>query len=291
MIEAFYRRKTSSTVMEFSLFTLLLVVWFGSVTSNSVAPTCLSARNRCTSRIGCSMALNNFYIACEQVKLGTVDHCTNLCMSAVISLVTVDDNIGTDYITCDCVGNEDCLSWQNRIAGCSTAVLTALNSLDDETEISCSLARMLCEADTQCWTALSYYEDNCQNLWARHSPDGVECSEQCNNSVSILYRQTRATKLKNCLCDNTDPIIDESTCIRMKYNTDTYCLRKEPELPFIAEVDKPYRNDRPDTGDEDKPVSTGKMVLVEAAASVSNSIALTYSVYMHCIIFVLWNIT
>lgn len=216
-----------------SIFLVLLTI--GAALGGD-APTCMTARIHCSSRIGCSMALNNFHIACERVKLGTVDHCTDSCMRAVVSLVTVNDDIGTEYLTCDCAGNEDCLLWKKRITMCSNDVLKALKSLDNEDKISCSLARMLCEADTKCWTALSYYEELCSNLWIKHSADGLECSSRCNNSLSILYKQTRASKLKNCLCDNTDPFIDEGTCIRMKYNTQTYCLGEEPKHIFQAEA-------------------------------------------------------
>lgn len=253
---------------------LLALAVFGSVFSESAVPTCMKARNRCVSRIGCSMALNNFHIACEQVKLGTADHCTDMCMRAVVSLVTVDDDIGTEYLTCDCTGNEDCMLWKRRIAMCTDDVLKALRSLDNEEVISCSLARMLCEADTQCWTALSYYEELCSNLWSRHSADKLECSPSCNNSLSILYRQTRATKLKNCLCDNTDPVIDEPTCIRMRYNTETYCLKQQPENPFIVNIPNPAPNTH---GEQKKNDTSYKVIIVNTAPANSSGSQTTFA--------------
>lgn len=195
---------------------------------------CMDARNRCISRIGCSMALNNFLIACEPVRLGSVNYCTESCMRAVVSLVTVDDDIGTDILTCDCDTAADCLLVKKRISLCSDGVLQALNSLDTEETISCSLARMLCEADTSCWTALSFYEENCSNLWNRHNTDSLYCSSKCNNSVSILFRQRRAAKLRSCMCDNSDPVVDEDTCIKMRYNTETYCFGEPPQSPFYS---------------------------------------------------------
>lgn len=213
--------------------TAALLVLIASLNVTYASTSCLSARNKCTSRIGCSMALTNFFIACESVRLGQVDYCTDSCMRAVVSLVTVDDDIGTDYLTCDCDGSQDCELIKRRISLCSTGVLEALRSLDSESAISCSLARMLCEADTRCWTALSYYEGNCSQLWSKHT-DSLACGSKCNNSVRILFRQTRATKLRTCMCDNTDPFIDEGTCIRMRYNTETYCFGQEPQGPFFS---------------------------------------------------------
>lgn len=180
------------------------------------------------------MALNNFLIACEPVRLGAVDHCTEACMRAVVSLVTVDDDIGTDILTCDCDAAPDCTLVKKRIALCSDGVLEALGSLDNEEVISCSLARMLCEADTSCWTALSYYESHCSNLWDKHNTDTLHCSFKCNNSVSILFRQRRAAKLRSCLCDNTDPLVNEDTCILMRYNTEAYCFGEQPRSPVYS---------------------------------------------------------
>ena len=235
---------------------VLALVTIGVVVGDSIAPTCMAARNRCVSRIGCGMALNNFHIACESVKLGTVNQCTDACLRAVVALVTVDEDIGTDYLKCDCGGNQDCSQWMNRISMCTEDVMKALNTLDNEKVISCSLARMLCEADTKCWTALSIYEQKCSNLWIEHSENKLECSSKCNNSLSILYRQTRATKLKNCECDNTDPLIDENTCIRMKYNTATYCHKHEPERSFINVDTGNKSNYSPESGESKETVET-----------------------------------
>ncbi|KAF6040605.1 GAS1 [Bugula neritina] len=210
--------------------TLLVTGVFGE------APNCMDARNKCISRIGCSMALNNFQIACEKVQLGLVDQCTDQCMRAVVSLVTVDSNIGTDYLTCNCEGNKDCDLWKRRVETCSADVFRALESLDNEEVISCSLARMLCDADTQCWTALSYYEKFCSNLWILHTTEHektLDCSPKCNNSLAILYKQTRAAKLKNCVCDDADPYVDEKTCIRMRYNTQKSCFGEDPKILVV----------------------------------------------------------
>lgn len=208
---------------------ILILLWdIGEATN------CMDARNRCILRIGCSMALNNFLIACEPVRLGAVDYCTDSCMRAVVSLVTVADDIGTDYLTCDCDTAPDCLLVKKRIALCSDGVLAALNSLDTDEVISCSLARMLCEADTSCWTALSYYENDCGYLWDKHTTEMLHCSPVCNNSVATLFRQRRAAKLRTCLCDNTDPLVGEDACIRMRYNTEAYCFKEQPRFPFYS---------------------------------------------------------
>lgn len=195
--------------------------------------SCLDARNRCIGRIGCSGALNNFYIACDGLRSGYVTECSRACKRAIISLVTVAGDIGQDYLNCDCRGNRDCTQWKERIQVCSDDVISVLEVLDTEQQISCSLARMLCEADTQCYTALQFYEKHCEAIFERQ-PVPNQCSVICNNSVQILYSRKRASKLKNCICDEEDPIIDLATCIRMRYNTETQCFGREPSQPFFV---------------------------------------------------------
>jgi len=237
--------------------------------------SCMEARNKCSHRIGCSMAMNNFNIACAQVKLGMVDYCTESCKRAVISLVTVQDDIGTDILTCDCAGSEDCQLQRDRISVCSDDVLAALKTLDNEDVISCSLARMLCEANTQCYTALGYYEENCENLWL-NGHKSLECSQACNNSLNILNRQPRAVKLENCLCDNTDTIIDENTCIRMKYNTKTYCQNNEPDdIFYVNNVIKPSESE--DSQTKDDSYNGNMKIKINTAPVVSSGSRITIS--------------
>lgn len=250
---------------------------------NAAVPACMAARNGCISRIACSMALNNFHIACDRVKLGQVAHCTDSCMRAIVALITVDGGVGMDYLTCDCAGNPDCKTWKNRMAVCSDDALEALRSLDNEDRVSCSLARMLCEANSRCLSDLEYYEELCSNMWVKHSSKKLECSPRCNNSAAILYRQTRGAKLKNCICDNTDPVVDEETCINMRYNTQTYCFGSEPSQPFIANV----KIQPPDRVKANKParyISTRLAASTASGASVTLPLTLTIHIILGYII-------
>lgn len=268
------------------LLSLTLIAMMGWQTTLARAPSCMEARSKCIHRLGCSMALNNFQIACQQVKLGMVDYCTESCKRAVISLVTVDDNIGTDYLTCDCDGNEDCALWKKRITLCSDDVLAALETLDNEEVISCSLARMLCEANTVCFTSLDYYEENCKNLWERHSTN-LECSERCNNSLNILNKQPRAAKLDNCLCDNSDPLVSEDTCIRMKYNTKTYCQNEEPDKSF-------YVNELNQAGDgslQDDTIGSNMKIKINTAPITSQGSKVVLSSALSILVAFTLNIT
>ena len=251
--------------------------------------TCMEARNKCSHRIGCSMAMNNFNIACAGVKLGMVDYCTDQCRRAVISLVTVQDDIGTDILTCDCDGNEDCQLQRDRIGVCSDEVLAALETLDNEETISCSLARMLCEANTKCFVAWDFFEKNCENMWLNH-PDNLECSEKCNNSLNILNRQPRAVKLDNCRCDNTDPLIDEDTCIRMKYNTKTYCQNKQPEDIFYS--NNPSKTDDSRTKNNTDTYSGNMQIKINTASvqSSSSRISFSYTTLLTLLLSLYWRI-
>ena len=164
------------------------------------AELCESVQNRCVSRLGCSAALNSYWISCGKLLHGETTECSKQCIQSLISLLISDDQEGQNLMQCDCNGNEYCDTHKRRLRVCSKDVLRWINIVNDpHTRISCSLAELICRADSPCLTALTYYEDHCQKLWR-----GERCTPRCNNSINILYRRPRAEKLRSCICDGTE---------------------------------------------------------------------------------------
>ena len=119
-------------------------------------------------------------------------------------------------MTCDCQGAAVCERQRQRLEVCSPQVIDAMKIVKDETtQITCTLAEWICRADTQCFTALGYYDQHCRKLIR-----GEKCTRRCNNSLSILYRQTKAQKLRTCVCDGTEPY----NCPELRENTDEMCF-------------------------------------------------------------------
>lgn len=169
------------------------------------------------------MALHNFNVGCNSVMDGKEGGCTKQCKSALISLLSTEDKQGFAFINCDCQGNKHCMAPKSRVEVCAKDVLSAMESIDDDkTQLSCELAQWICEADTTCFTAWNYYRGHCSEFFLG-TPN--HCSPRCNNSLTILYRQPRAKKLRNCRCD--DPATG-SICQKIKDNTERLCFNKYP---------------------------------------------------------------
>ncbi len=176
------------------------------------AELCSTAHNVCSSRLACGNALRNYFMTCSDLISGETTECSTRCKKALISLLSTDDREGEAYINCDCAGKEFCELHKSRMQACSQDVLPAMKSIRDDTPISCSLAMLICMADTPCLVALDYYQHNCAKLIRG---ERERCTTKCNNSLSIWLRQPKARKLKNCVCDGTEdydcPMLQEKT--------------------------------------------------------------------------------
>ena len=202
------------------LVTIMISVLPQGTSSVKERELCNRAQNKCVSRVGCGMALHNYFLNCRALINRETDECTSDCQKAIISLLSTEDQEGANFMTCDCNGNNFCLNHRKRMEICSRDVMQAMESVyDEETDISCSLAELICRADTSCYTALGFYERHCTKLFK-----GEKCSARCNNSLTILYRQVKARKLRTCICDGTE----EYPCEAIQENTEKLCFGREP---------------------------------------------------------------
>lgn len=180
------------------------------------AEQCKNAQDRCLAQLGCSMALHNYLMSCAELIHGSTDRCHPICQKAIVSLLSTQDQQGHNFITCDCQGNQYCQMQKRRVEICSNDVVAAMATIDDpEAIISCSLADLICSADTPCLTAMDYYKRHCGRLFR-----GEKCTSRCNNSLAILYRQSKALKLRTCQCDGTE----QYDCRTVRENTERLCF-------------------------------------------------------------------
>jgi growth arrest-specific protein 1 len=187
--------------------------------------TCSKAKTKCSNRVGCNAALMNFYIACGNMMNKKDDTCTLVCQRSLVSLLSTDDNIGHEFMSCDCEGNEYCEERAKRVFICYPEVMKYLERVNsNKSIISCTLALWLCEADTSCYTALNYYRQNCEELF-----NGHKCTQSCNNSVKILYNRPKAKKLFTCQCEGTEAGYD---CQAVKDYTMQLCFWNHSNLGY-----------------------------------------------------------
>lgn len=102
---------------------------------------------------------------------------------------------------------------KSRIDICRPQVLGAVNATS-----SCSLSQLICIANAQCATALSYYHQFCRSMFR-----GRKCSNKCLNSIEILRKQEKAAALTVCQCDGNE----DYNCPRMQSNLERLCFHKK----------------------------------------------------------------
>ena len=213
----------SSSSSSPSLSSSLLFCWSLLVTfvvaDSGEQNFCDIASSQCLLRMGCSMALNNYYIGCGALIHGRIERrCTPQCKKALVTLLSTEGG-GRALISCDCNGNNFCKQQKERTQVCNAEVTSAMKSIaNNSTQIGCTLAEMICRADTSCNTALGYYHRHCLKMFA-----GEKCTARCNNSLVILYRQAKARKLRNCVCDGDERWL-MGKCPQIKHNTERLCL-------------------------------------------------------------------
>lgn len=155
-------------------------------------------------------------VECSSLIAGQTDRCHRRCENALVSLVSSEE--GAELVKCDCEGSLYCEKSKQRIEVCRKAVFSATAK---DTIVSCTTARWICMADATCRTALQFYHKFCRNLIKEN-----KCSFRCKNSLSILERQEKASKLRTCYCEGNE----DFPCYRIKYNTERYCHGRIPML-------------------------------------------------------------
>ncbi|XP_064100524.1 growth arrest-specific protein 1-like isoform X1 [Macrobrachium nipponense] len=185
--------------------------------------SCEEARIKCALRGGCGMALQNYMLGCADLMSGNIDYCDEYCKNSLIALTSTEEG----HLLMDCVCSDSyCRETKSRVEVCREEVVVA-NS--DSSVVSCSLAHWICSADTQCSTAISYYDRFCRKMFI-----GKECGYKCNNSISILQRQEKAAKLETCICDGTE----DFDCVGIKKNMARLCFHQYDENELEKEEEE-----------------------------------------------------
>ena len=174
-----------------------------------IRPRCEVAQAECAFRQGCGMALQAYMIDCGDLISGISERCPAACQRALIALMSTEE--GEILVDCDCGESDFCQLHKQRIEVCRPLVLsaTAVDSV-----VSCSTARSICLADPLCSTALDYYHSYCRSMF-----QGRRCTLRCKNSLDILNRQEKASKLKTCYCEGSE----DFACQKIKDRTQRFC--------------------------------------------------------------------
>lgn len=190
--------------------------------------TCDQAFTECALRKACEPSLRAFNEECraeldlvfdgQAQATGNrtqqpVDYkCPTKCLRALVGLRSSEN--GVHLMGCDCEENEYCMQSKSRSQlVCQKEVAQVIAP---ETQVSCSIASWICMSDQSCFDALYAFYDNCRSSLLSQR----QCTPQCNNSLTVLYNQAKASKLINCYCDGSE----EFPCEKYKTYTERYCL-------------------------------------------------------------------
>jgi growth arrest-specific protein 1 len=176
--------------------------------------SCARAQAKCLRKVGCYLAMQNYYVNCGSLINGETNVCSMDCKVSLISLLITEGSKGKSLINCDCGGSDFCLEQKQRVEVCREDVVKAIDSINDNTRISCTLAEALCLANTTCMYAMEYYRIHCMRLFR-----GEKCTPKCNNSLNVLFRNPWGHKIRDCICDGTE----RYDCHGIQSNTAELC--------------------------------------------------------------------
>ncbi|XP_011312894.1 growth arrest-specific protein 1 [Fopius arisanus] len=203
-------RKVQWSFMLSALMVLTVVAADDETNTTGISISCENARVKCAFRSGCGTALQQYIGSCASDLRGGVTSCPETCLLTLIALSSTDE--GKQLMTCTCSESDSmCIRSKQRVEVCRASVLNTLN----KTRVSCKIATTICNADTICSTALSYYHLHCRSMI-----HGKKCTHRCKNSIDILSRQEKAAKLNTCLCDGAE----DHECREIHRNMNNLCF-------------------------------------------------------------------
>ncbi|KAI5633762.1 growth arrest-specific protein 1-like [Phthorimaea operculella] len=198
------------------MWVLVAILAAAAASMAATAIPCEEARMRCAYRTGCGAALNHYMLMCNDVMADpTITSCPKACEHALIALTSTEE--GKELMTCQCE-DEYCVETKERMEVCRPQVLRGAANAT----ASCRLSQLICLADAQCATALSYYDEFCRSMYRR----GRKCSNKCLNSIEILRKQEKAAALAACRCDGNE----DYDCPRMQRNLQRLCFHKKTHI-------------------------------------------------------------
>lgn len=171
---------------------------------------CWKAILMCQREPECHYAYEQYLYACESVISGERKKCPSHCISSLIQLNLTRN--GPALENCDCALDPVCRGAKQAIEPCLPRTST----------MGCTEARLQCEMDLTCRSAMRDYLFHCRKLFG-----GQRCSEGCRGVIADLRSIPRAQQLDTCVCDGAERNICESIKVSMKTFCSDSALRVE----------------------------------------------------------------
>lgn len=201
--------------------------------SNKRIVSCVDATYSCRNSVSCSNSLKAFKRNCNQLILSSSTNsnhdynktsiCSQKCLDALVSLKSSE--IGQTLVNCDCQENQFCLHSKKIIGRSCEPRVDEL--LSHKPITSCSIASLICQGDSSCFTALEFVKNSCATLILEH-----HCTSECYDSLQVLNVVASKRNLANCRCDGHETF----PCEKYKNYAEQYCdLRLgQPNMRLLA---------------------------------------------------------
>ncbi|XP_038160946.1 growth arrest-specific protein 1b [Cyprinodon tularosa] len=182
---------------------LIIAIGFsGGSPNHKHRPACWKAILKCHGEPDCRYAYDQYIHACAPVISGVRKICPSHCISSLIQLNLTQN--GPDLEDCDCAMDLVCRSTQQAIDPCVPRTRA----------MGCTEARLQCETDPACSSAMRDYLFQCRKLFG-----GQRCSEGCRKVIANMRSIPKALQLDACVCDGSD----RNICEYIKLSMRTLC--------------------------------------------------------------------
>lgn len=197
----------NSTVTQW-LHMLILYIGFASVwfiRSSTASPAhnqrliCWQAIMKCHGEVECHFAYSQYLQSCGPVLNGNKKKCPSHCIQSIIQLNLTAN--GQALEDCDCASDSFCEMTKRAIEPC----------MPRTSHMGCTEARMQCEKDRECSTAMRDYLYHCRKLFGEE-----RCSDDCRRVITNMRSIPKAQLLDTCVCDGTERTICEYIKVSMK---------------------------------------------------------------------------
>ncbi|XP_072228457.1 growth arrest-specific protein 1b [Leuresthes tenuis] len=180
-----------------AVFILIIGICRGSPNHNHRL-VCWKAILKCHGESECHYAYDQYMYACASVISGESKKCPSHCISSLIQLNLTRS--GPALEDCDCARDQVCRTTKQAIDPC----------LPRTSILGCTEARLQCEMDLACSSAMRDYLFHCRKLF------GGRCSDNCRRMIASMRSIPKAQQLDTCVCDGTERNICEYIKLNMK---------------------------------------------------------------------------
>lgn len=241
-------------VCVYSLLIVILGLCVGSP-NHSHRLVCWRAILKCHAEPECHYAYDQYIYACASVLSGERKKCPSHCISSLIQLNLTQS--GPALEDCDCAQDTNCRNTKRTIEPC----------LPRTSIMGCTEARLQCEMDQYCSSAMRDYLFHCRKLFGEG-----RCSDACRKVIADMRTIPKAQQLDTCVCDGTERNICEYIKVSMK----TFCSgssdrdagsgfsdsEDDTEDDYVDQEDEPYVENSSDTAPLQTVFSTLTTILV-----------------------------